>query len=97
MPYLPKPQDHPTFRVYFTREWQEIYLTSLNNFLSIAFRQMHLPTLLSFVAEQRAVHVAPEHQSSSVSAFLLFDCGYDKSVSPFSGLEYPIANAGPAS
>lgn len=67
MPYLPKPQDHPTFRVYFTRDWQEIYLTSLNNFLSIAFRQMHLPTLLNFVAEQRAVHVAPEHQSSCVN------------------------------
>src|SRR4051794_14274478 len=67
MPYLPKPQEHPIFRIYFTREWQEMYLTSLNNFLSIAFCQMHLPTLVSFVAEQRGVHVASEHQNSSVS------------------------------
>ncbi len=52
MPYLANPQEQPLFRQYFSKPWQETFLISLHNFLSLAFHQMQVPSLLSYAIGQ---------------------------------------------
>ncbi|XP_067133024.1 WD repeat-containing protein 91 isoform X2 [Centruroides vittatus] len=49
--FLKSPEDNPTFQLYFTRQWQDTMLVSLQNFLSVIFQSMMLPTLLSYEEE----------------------------------------------
>uniref|UniRef100_A0A914X694 WD repeat-containing protein 91 n=2 Tax=Plectus sambesii TaxID=2011161 RepID=A0A914X694_9BILA len=48
LPYLSTPQERAPFRAYFSKQWQEVFLVSLHNFLSLAFHQMELPALLAY-------------------------------------------------
>ena len=48
LPYLSNPQDRAPFRQYFSKQWQEVFLVSLHNFLSLAFHQIELPAILAY-------------------------------------------------
>lgn len=52
LPYLKKPDEDPTFRVFFNKSWVETFSLSLHNFLSTIFRTMPLPRLLNFNVER---------------------------------------------
>jgi hypothetical protein len=39
LPFIKNPEEHLTFKVYFSKQWNELFWTSLQNFLAIAFYQ----------------------------------------------------------
>ncbi|KAF2365456.1 LIS1 motif, partial [Trinorchestia longiramus] len=45
LPYLKGAEDNPTFAMYFSRQWQDMLLVSLTNFLAIIFQNLQLPAL----------------------------------------------------
>lgn len=40
LPFLKAVEENPTFHMYFTRQWQDTMLLSLQNFLSVVFQSM---------------------------------------------------------
>ncbi|KAJ3605600.1 hypothetical protein NHX12_027645 [Muraenolepis orangiensis] len=70
LPFIPAPEQNPTFANYFSRQWADTFLVSLHNFLSALFQCMHIlgwgrsqPALLSFDTElQHATALAEENQ-----------------------------------
>lgn len=38
LPYIKNPEEHPTFKVHFSRQWQDTLLVSLHNFLATIFQ-----------------------------------------------------------
>uniref|UniRef100_A0A8C5DM60 WD repeat-containing protein 91 n=1 Tax=Gouania willdenowi TaxID=441366 RepID=A0A8C5DM60_GOUWI len=38
LPFVPSPEQNPTFSVYFSRQWADTFLVSLHNFLSVLFQ-----------------------------------------------------------
>ncbi|DBA04880.1 TPA: hypothetical protein N0F65_006882 [Lagenidium giganteum] len=48
LPYIQSPETDPYFRVFFTKEWLESFLTSFRNFMSTIFRNLPLPKILAF-------------------------------------------------
>nr|XP_026495472.1 WD repeat-containing protein 91 [Vanessa tameamea] len=48
LPYVQKPEENPSFSLYFTRTWQESVLVSLHNLLATVFQCMPQPTLTSY-------------------------------------------------
>lgn len=38
LPYVKNPEENPTFKVHFTRQWQDTLLVSLHNFLATIFQ-----------------------------------------------------------
>lgn len=51
LPFIKNADEHPTFAVYFTRQWQDTMLLSLHNFISVVFQSAAMPTLLSYEEE----------------------------------------------
>ncbi|XP_026989170.1 WD repeat-containing protein 91 [Tachysurus fulvidraco] len=51
LPFISTPEQNPVFSPYFSRQWADTFLVSLHNFLSVLFRCMPQPVLLSFDAE----------------------------------------------
>lgn len=51
LPYIQKPEENPSFSLYFTRAWQDSVLISLHNLLATVFQCMPLPTLCSYESE----------------------------------------------
>uniref|UniRef100_A0A0K0EHN5 LisH domain-containing protein n=1 Tax=Strongyloides stercoralis TaxID=6248 RepID=A0A0K0EHN5_STRER len=51
LPYISNPTESEIFKKYFTKQWHEILLVSLHNFLSISFSKVKEPTLLEYVNE----------------------------------------------
>uniref|UniRef100_A0A1L8DD46 ARMC9 CTLH-like domain-containing protein n=1 Tax=Nyssomyia neivai TaxID=330878 RepID=A0A1L8DD46_9DIPT len=45
-PFCKNPDEHPVFGVCFTKQWQDILLISLHNFLATIFQCMPQPTLI---------------------------------------------------
>jgi len=45
LPFIVNPETHPTFTPYFSRQWQDTLLLSLQNFLSIVFACIAPPKL----------------------------------------------------
>ena len=43
LPYVRKPQTHPSFAGYFSREWHDLLVLSWRNFLGDIFSAMPLP------------------------------------------------------
>ncbi|KAL0163453.1 hypothetical protein M9458_042849, partial [Cirrhinus mrigala] len=37
LPFIPAPEQNPTFSPYFSRQWADTFLVSLHNFLSVLF------------------------------------------------------------
>ncbi|KNE72811.1 hypothetical protein AMAG_16918 [Allomyces macrogynus ATCC 38327] len=50
--FVKKPHQTPPFEVYFTKMWYDLFVTSLRNFLALAFASMPLPRLLNFNVER---------------------------------------------
>ncbi|KAI9255118.1 WD40-repeat-containing domain protein [Phascolomyces articulosus] len=48
LPYVKNPATDPTFETFFSKQWTDNYMISLNNFLATTFQFMPLPSLLSF-------------------------------------------------
>lgn len=42
LPFIPSPEQNPTFSMYFSRQWADTFLVSLHNFLSVLFQCMHI-------------------------------------------------------
>uniref|UniRef100_A0A673MR56 WD repeat-containing protein 91 n=1 Tax=Sinocyclocheilus rhinocerous TaxID=307959 RepID=A0A673MR56_9TELE len=47
LPFIPAPEQNPSFSPYFSRQWADTFLVSLHNFLSVLFQCMHIQTLPS--------------------------------------------------
>lgn len=52
LPYIPAPESHPAFAVYFTKQHYNALVNSLRNLLQSVFRALPLPTLLAFNVER---------------------------------------------
>ncbi|XP_004922454.1 WD repeat-containing protein 91 [Bombyx mandarina] len=50
-PYIQKPEENPSFSLYFTRAWQDSVLVSLHNLLATVFQCMPQPTLTSYESD----------------------------------------------
>lgn len=50
-PFCKTPDEHPTFNMYFSKQWQDTLLISLHNFLATIFQCMPQPTLTRAEAE----------------------------------------------
>ncbi|XP_035223574.1 WD repeat-containing protein 91-like isoform X1 [Stegodyphus dumicola] len=48
LPFTKNADEHPTYAVYFSRQWQDTMLLSLHNFISVVFQSAAMPTLLSY-------------------------------------------------
>uniref|UniRef100_A0A8C1SPY0 WD repeat-containing protein 91 n=1 Tax=Cyprinus carpio TaxID=7962 RepID=A0A8C1SPY0_CYPCA len=47
LPFIPAPEQNPTFSPYFSRQWADTFLVSLHNFLSVLFQSSPQPVLLN--------------------------------------------------
>ncbi|UJR22257.1 hypothetical protein I4U23_025318 [Adineta vaga] len=52
LPFIPNPEENATFRVYFSKQWNELFWISLQNFLSTAFFHM-TPSKISSIEEKK--------------------------------------------
>ena len=48
LPFLPNPENNPTFLNFFSRHWQDTLMLSLNNFLAIIFASLPPPKLAQY-------------------------------------------------
>jgi hypothetical protein len=48
LPFLKNPEENPTFSVYFSKNWIDTFIISLQNFLNIIFQSIQYPRLLSY-------------------------------------------------
>lgn len=64
LPFLKGVEDNPTFQVYFTRQWQDMMMTSLRNFLSVVYQSMALPALLSYEEDMTRMQALQEENES---------------------------------
>ncbi|XP_036972606.1 WD repeat-containing protein 91 [Acanthopagrus latus] len=72
LPFIPAPEQNPTFSPYFSRQWADTFLVSLHNFLSVLFQCMPQPVLLSFDAEvQKATSLTEENEQLRQLLFAL--------------------------
>lgn len=55
LPYVQKPEENPSFSLYFTRTWQDSVLVSLHNLLATVFQCMPQPTLTSYESDAALV------------------------------------------
>ncbi|XP_026763372.2 WD repeat-containing protein 91 [Galleria mellonella] len=55
LPYIQKPEDNPSFSLYFTRAWQDSVWVSLHNLLATVFQCMPQPTLTSYESDAALV------------------------------------------
>ncbi|CAF1345094.1 unnamed protein product [Rotaria magnacalcarata] len=47
LPFIKNPEENSIFQVYFSKQWNELFWTSLQNFLSMAFFHMSQPLMCS--------------------------------------------------
>ncbi|EEC00691.1 hypothetical protein IscW_ISCW001585 [Ixodes scapularis] len=73
LPFLKGAEDNPNFQVYFTRQWQDMMIISLRNFLSVAWLltcarsaclPSALPTLLSYDEDMNRMQFLQEENES---------------------------------
>lgn len=49
--YIQKPEENPSFSMYFTKHWQDTVLVTLHNFLATVFQCIPQPTLANYEGE----------------------------------------------
>lgn len=49
--YCKQPEDHPTFAIYFTKQYQDTLFLSLHNLLATIFQSIPLPAILKTESE----------------------------------------------
>lgn len=42
LPYIKNPEQHPSFQLYFSKEWSDAFVITLHNFFSTLFACMHI-------------------------------------------------------
>uniref|UniRef100_A0A8C1N6D4 WD repeat-containing protein 91 n=1 Tax=Cyprinus carpio TaxID=7962 RepID=A0A8C1N6D4_CYPCA len=60
LPFIPAPEQNPSFSPYFSRQWADTFLVSLHNFLSVLFQSSPQPVLLSFDNEVQRIKTVQE-------------------------------------
>jgi WD40 repeat protein len=53
--YIKNPEQHSTFKIFYSKDWYDAFVVSLYNFFSIMFAGLPLPTLLQFEAEHHRI------------------------------------------
>jgi hypothetical protein len=48
LPFLKNPEENPTFSIYFSKNWIDTFIVSLQNFLNITFQSLQFPRLLNY-------------------------------------------------
>jgi WD repeat-containing protein 91 len=48
LPFLKNPEENPTFSIYFSKNWIDTFIVSLQNFLNITFQSVQFPRLLNY-------------------------------------------------
>lgn len=57
LPFSKNPDSHPSFKLYFSKEWGDAFFVTLHNFFSTLFSCLPLPALLNFEAEHQKMQV----------------------------------------
>ena len=57
LPFSKNPEQHPSFKLYFSKEWADAFFVTLHNFFSTLFACLPLPTLLNFETEHQKMQV----------------------------------------
>ena len=57
LPFTKNPDQHPAFKLYFSKEWADAFFVTLHNFFSTLFSCLSLPALLNFEAEHQKMQV----------------------------------------
>ncbi|XP_007434372.2 WD repeat-containing protein 91 [Python bivittatus] len=60
LPFIPNPDANPIFAMYFSRQWVDVFIVSLHNFLSVLFQCMPVPVILNFEAECQRNNILQE-------------------------------------
>lgn len=61
--YCKNPEDHPSFAVYFTKNYHDTLFLSLHNFLATIFQSMPLPTLMRVESETAQIKKLQEENA----------------------------------
>lgn len=61
--YCKNPEDHPSFAVYFTKNYHDTLFLSLHNFLATIFQSMPLPTLMRVDSETAQIKKLQEENA----------------------------------
>lgn len=48
LPFLKTPEENPTFSIYFSQNWIDAFIVSLQNFLNIVFQSLPFPRLINY-------------------------------------------------
>uniref|UniRef100_A0A0A9XRW3 WD repeat-containing protein 91 n=2 Tax=Lygus hesperus TaxID=30085 RepID=A0A0A9XRW3_LYGHE len=64
LPFIKNPEEHSTFAVNFTKQWQDTFLVSLHNFLSIIYQVIPEPALSSYEEEATKLRRLQEENES---------------------------------
>ncbi|CAF0757025.1 unnamed protein product [Adineta ricciae] len=64
LPFISNPEDNVTFRVYFSKQWNEVFWISVQNFLSMAFFHM-TPSKIGSVDEKNSSPTSIKEQTQS--------------------------------
>mgnify|MGYP001027672908 CR=1 FL=1 len=51
LPFIQNPEENITFQIYFSKQWNELFWISLQNFLAAAFYNVHLPIISTVETE----------------------------------------------
>ena len=63
MPFSKAPEHHPSFKLYFSKDWADAFFVTLHNFFSTLFACLPLPALLNFEVEhQKMQGLSTENQ-----------------------------------
>ncbi len=57
LPFSKNPDQHPSFKLYFSKDWADAFFVTLHNFFSTLFACLPLPALLNFEAEHQKMQV----------------------------------------
>jgi hypothetical protein len=61
--FCKSPEEHPSFAVYFTKQFQDTLFLSLHNFLATIFQSMPLPTVMKTENESAQIRKLQEENS----------------------------------
>lgn len=73
LPYIQKPEENPSFSLYFTKAWQDSVLVSLHNLLATVFQCMPQPTLINYESDAALIkQLQNEIASLKIKVCLIF-------------------------
>ncbi|CAF3388997.1 unnamed protein product [Rotaria socialis] len=84
LPFIKNPEENPTFQLYFSKQWNDLFWISLQNFLSTAFYHMIPPKICS-MEENNSQQYGNliSQQTTNLKSLLPPSARIDPSVTPF--------------